>query len=271
MKSLIKEIENVNLILYDTLHKGRDFYGEEWSDSSIYKAGLTYARVCFLMFSARCRKYLDFAKFDFYWDNLWKELQLKEVESAGYVNRMQKYFEKFSSKILKADYDKLIKSVFIRDLLNDGYISQEEAEEYCRLLANVHDKALRDAIRLYKIILSITDPKDEKIKSNTPTFDFLCKNIDSRLKEKFINFCLTRLHNNIELDDTNKVLLLKKIVGNNIKERLKANKLQMKGLWLELKRLNIISEGVSYDTLNKAIRNVSEVKPEILNDWDNYL
>ncbi len=105
---------------------------------------------------------------------------------------------------------------------------------------------------------------------NTPTFDFLCQNIDSRLKAKFISFCLIRSHNKIELDDTNKVLILKKIVGN-IKERLKANKLQMKGLWLELKRLNVISATVSNDTLNKAARSVSKVKPEILNDWDKYL
>lgn len=106
---------------------------------------------------------------------------------------------------------------------------------------------------------------------NTPTFDFLCQNIDSRLKEKFTSFCLIRWHNKIELDDTNKVLILKRIAECDIKKRLKDNKLQLKGLWLELKQLNIISDRISTDNLNKAVRSTSQVKPEILNAWNDYL
>ena len=273
MKKFIKEIEAVNTLIYNTLHKGRSFWGNDWSDTTFYKNGITEARANFHVYRKMSKDYLDFAKSDFYWENLHKEIELKEVESPGYANRMQKYFEKYSSKIEKADYNMLMHSVFIGDLLNDGYISEEEAKDYCRLLASVHDKALEDAIRAYKILLDITEPKTMKTGGHTPALDFIFHSQDN-LRNRFIDFFKTK-HGNLKFTATDVVQILFLALGGRDRfDALEKNELSAKYLWSDLRREGVIGGNIVRDVSDRTLNGAAQVganpKPEVNTAWYNF-
>lgn len=273
MEKFIKKIEDVNTLIYNTLHKGRSFWGDDWSDTTFYKNGITEARANFNVCKRMCKGYLDFAKFDFYWENLYKEIELKEIESPGYASRIQKYFEKYSSKIWKADYNKLMNGTFIKDLLEDGYISGDEAENYCRLLAGVHDKALEDATRAYKILLDITEPKTMKTRSHTPALDFIFHSQDN-LRNRFIDFFKTK-HGNLKFTATDVVQILFLALGGRDRfDALGKNELSAKYLWRDLRQEGVIGGNIVRDvsdrTLNGAAQAGANPKPEVNTAWDNF-
>lgn len=262
MKEFIDKIKEVNQLLYNIYHKGRDFWGDEWSDTSFYENGVAMAHLYILKETGK--KYLDFAKYDFYWDNLRENLEYKEVESQGYALRMKQYFDKYATKIRKADYQKLMNSVFVSDLLADEYISQEEADSFCKLFVEVHDKAYKDAIRAYKIILDVLNPEQIEIESKTPAMDFMFHG-KNKLRKRFISFFCAK-HDRLKLTATDAVQILLMEVGKDRFDALNKNGLTAKHLWGDLRAVGVIEHNISDRTLNKAAEGKFP-KPDVIDAW----
>ena len=267
MKELMDKVEHYNGLAYKVLHCGRDYFGSFWSDTSLYKDGISGARADFLIERKFLSDYLNFADCEVYWRNLAKELNWQEVERAGYALRLREYFEKNHRYLREVNFDRAINGLYIHDLLEDEYVTTNEAEQFCHLLAKVSEKALSDACEAYKTLLRITEPNKAKICS--PVINFLFKE-KSVLKEQFISFC-TSERGGTELDATNVVLLLKMVVANDLKGKLKTNGIKLKSLWGELRDLKLIRDNALNNTLNKACQNNTLPKPEIIQNWNKFI
>lgn len=270
-RSIIEKIENVNNVFYNTQHKGKDFYDDIWSNTTHFKDGEPTARFLFEEHMSRCEEYSNFAKYDFYWNNFRKNLQLEELNSPGYVNRIQKYLKSFASNILDANYNELIHSIFIQDLLNDGYISNQEAEAYCRLLPNVHNKILSDIQKIDNIILDITSPVITN--TRTPALDFLFHNVGKGERERFIAFFKSKQQLKFTATDVVQILFLA-LNGRDRFDALNKNGMSANLLWSDLRSVNIIGGGVVTNvtnrTLNIAAKRNAMPRSTVKTAWETF-
>lgn len=268
MKELMDKVEHYNGLAYKVLHCGRDYFGSFWSDTSLYKDGISGARADFLIERKFLSDYLNFADCEVYWRNLAKELNWQEVERVGYALRLREYFEKNHRYCRKVDFDRAMRALYIHDLLEDEYVTTNEAEQFCHLLAKVSEKALSDACEAYKTLLRITEPNKAQI--SAPVLDFLFRQ-KGDMKKRFIAFCSVSERGGTELDATNVVLLLKMVVANDLKGKLKTNGIKLKSLWGELRDLKLIRDNALDNTLNKACQNNTLPKPEIIQNWNKFI
>lgn len=267
MKELMDKVEHYNGLVYKVLHCGRDYFGSFWSDTSLYKDGISGARADFLIERKFLSDYLNFADCEVYWRNLAKELDWQEIEREGYTLRLRQHFEKNLRYCRKVDFDRAMRALYIHDLLEDGYVTTNEAEQFCHLLAKVSEKAISDACEAYKTLLRITEPNKAEI--CTPALDFLFRQ-KSILKERFISFC-TLERGGTKLDATNVVLLLKMILKHDLVGKLKSNRFSLKQLWSELRQLKLIRDGIEDNNLDKARRNPKPPATEVVESWNRFL